>query len=458
MPLIRFSPDARDDLTLEKACENVLVTGATGSAKTTAVLALIAKTYLRNGFGGLVLCAKEDEADRWREYLDQTGRAADGRFFGIGAGLYFNFLEHEASRPGVFLENLVEMVLRVSTTQRVQSHGGDSEFWIPQKKKLIRNALELLMLAGERITLPGVYAVMRDTPQDAAGAKNRRARNEGVVFQFLSRAESRAQSPRQKKAITDLLDFYLREWPMLDKEVRMDVEADVTGTFDPLTRGELGELFCTTTNVTPEECFNGAVIVINIPERVHYEAARHCGLIWMQAFQRAADRRRYAVPTTRPLFEMIDECHLFAGDDDEKFASTSRSQGVSIVRACQNYPLLKSGYGKDADKVDGMVGNHVTKICCRNGDPQTADWQSKMVGERMMPRLSVSANGRAGGDAYSLSVSESRERVCPPWRFADLKNAGEEHGGIAEAVVIRPGHRWRGKHPYLVARFRQFPP
>jgi hypothetical protein len=457
MPLIRFSPDPRDDLTLEKACENVLVTGATGSAKTTAVLALIAKTYLCNGFGGLVLCAKEDEADRWREYLDQTGRAADGRFFGIGAGLYFNFLEHEASRPGVFLENLVEMMLRVSTTQRVQSHGGDSEFWIPQKKKLIRNALELLMLAGERITLPGVYAVMRDTPQDAAVAKNRRARNEGVVFQFLSRAESRAQSPRQKKAITDLLDFYLREWPMLDKEVRLDVEADFTGTFDPLCRGELGELFCTTTNVTPEECFNGAIIVVNIPERVHYEAARHCGLIWAQCFQRAADRRRYVAPTTRPLFEMIDECHLFAGDDDHLFSSTSRSQGVSIVRACQNYPLLKSGYG-NPDKVDGMAGNHVTKICCRNDDPQTVDWLSKMAGERMQPRMSVSANGRAGGDDYSLSISESKERVCPSWRFAHLANAGAEHGGIAEAVLIRPGHYWRGKYPYLVARFRQFPP
>jgi hypothetical protein len=457
MRLIRYSPHPKDDLTLEKAYENFLVTGSTGSAKTTAVLALLAKTYLRNGFGGLVLCAKEDEADRWRQYLDETGRAADGRFFGIGAGLHFNFLEHEASRPGVFLENLVEMMVRVSTTQNVQATGGDSHFWIPQKKKLIRNALELLMLAGERLTLPQVYAVMRDTPTDASAAKNRRAKHDGLVFQLLNRAENQAQSPRHKKAITDLLDFYVREWPMLDKEVRLDVEADFTGTFDSVCRGELGELFCTTTNVTPEECFNGAIIVINIPERVHYEAARHCGLIWMQCFQRAADRRRYVAPTTRPLFEIVDEAHLFAGDDDHLFSSTSRSQGVSIVRACQNYPMLKTAYG-NADKVDAMTGNHVTKICCRNDDPQTVDWLSKMAGERMQPRMSVSANGRAGGDDYSLSISESKERVCPSWRFAHLANAGAEHGGIAEAVIIRPGHYWRGKHPYLVARFRQFPP
>ena len=59
-----------------------MITGQTGKGKTSGPGRLLAKAYLRAGFGGLVLCAKVDEADLWRKYLGETGREADGIFFG----------------------------------------------------------------------------------------------------------------------------------------------------------------------------------------------------------------------------------------------------------------------------------------------------------------------------------------------------------------------------------------
>src|ERR1700749_3283555 len=72
--LCRLSSSPKDALTLADAKTGVLITGQTGRGKTSGPGRLLAKAYLRAGFGGLVLCAKIDEADLWRKYLRETGR------------------------------------------------------------------------------------------------------------------------------------------------------------------------------------------------------------------------------------------------------------------------------------------------------------------------------------------------------------------------------------------------
>ncbi len=74
--LCRLSSSAKDALTLADAKTGVLITGQTGKGKTSGPGTMLAKAYLRAGFGGLVLCAKIDEADLWRKYLRETGREA----------------------------------------------------------------------------------------------------------------------------------------------------------------------------------------------------------------------------------------------------------------------------------------------------------------------------------------------------------------------------------------------
>src|SRR6201990_1093313 len=95
LPLCRLSSSAKDTLTLADGKTGVLITGQTGRGKTSGPGRLLAKAYLRAGFGGLVLCAKIDEADLWRNYLRETGREADGIFFGENAEHSFNFLSYE---------------------------------------------------------------------------------------------------------------------------------------------------------------------------------------------------------------------------------------------------------------------------------------------------------------------------------------------------------------------------
>ena len=100
LPLVRFSERAEDTWTLADAFQGVSIMGENGSGKTSGSGKHFLRKFLQNGFGGLVLCFKTDEADLWRSYLQDAGREADGRIFGVDEAFRFNFMDYEAESSG----------------------------------------------------------------------------------------------------------------------------------------------------------------------------------------------------------------------------------------------------------------------------------------------------------------------------------------------------------------------
>ena len=166
LPLVHFSERPADIWTLGDSFQGVCIMGENGSGKTSGSGRLLARKYLQNGFGGLVLCFKTDEADLWRSYLKAAGREDDGRFFSVNEALRFNFIDWEARSSGVdFAENLVTLLIDIASIQkRTEATGSEAHFWLPQKKKLIRNLIALLLLAKESIQLPTLYELIVSAP------------------------------------------------------------------------------------------------------------------------------------------------------------------------------------------------------------------------------------------------------------------------------------------------------
>src|SRR5580704_16066316 len=63
--------------TVADAQAGVAVFGATGSGKTTGPGQLLARAYLHEGMGGLVLCAKAEERAQWEAWAKAAGRSDD---------------------------------------------------------------------------------------------------------------------------------------------------------------------------------------------------------------------------------------------------------------------------------------------------------------------------------------------------------------------------------------------
>src|SRR6266498_4188809 len=67
-PLLYLSNSQQDAWRIRDACEGTQIFGATGSGKTTGSGRALARAFLENGFGGVVLCAKPDEPELWKQY------------------------------------------------------------------------------------------------------------------------------------------------------------------------------------------------------------------------------------------------------------------------------------------------------------------------------------------------------------------------------------------------------
>ena len=348
LPLVRFSARKEDVWTLRDACQGVLIMGENGSGKTSGSGELLAHKYLQAGFGGLVLCFKTDEADLWRSYLKRAGRESDGRYFSAENEFRFNFLDYEARGSGVdFAENLVTLLVDIASIQkRTEASGSEAHFWLPQKKKLIRNAIELLLMAEKPIQLRTLYSMIVSAPKEVREAGDDQWQKESALFALLQQAEARASDHPEWELITN---YWMRERPALASKTRETIDADFTGMFDPLTRGKIGELFGTETNLTPDDILDGKVVIIDIPIAKYREVGQYAALIWAQLFQRAVDRRRYEAPAGRPVFLWEDEAHYFTIEQDALFQTTARSKGISVVRLTQNLPNFLDAYGAMAN-------------------------------------------------------------------------------------------------------------
>ncbi len=189
---------------LDHAFQGVQVFGGTGSGKSTGSGQAIARAFLDANLGGLVLTAKADEAGVWRQYAKDANRERDLIVVEEGAGYRFNFLRYELKRPGVgagHTENLVNLfcsVLEASERRNGQSGSSDS-YWQRTLKQLLRNAIDLAVLAIDDLDLPSLYRIVTSAPVSRADVTDEEWRKESACFALLEVAAGKAEQKGRRR-------------------------------------------------------------------------------------------------------------------------------------------------------------------------------------------------------------------------------------------------------------------
>ncbi len=123
--------------TVRDACTGCIVFGMTGSGKSSGPLYKIANKILSLGYGGVVFCAKPDEAATWIKYAEQTNRIGDLLFLSQET---FNYLDAEAKRESIGggqVENLVNLYLEIVNLANFKK----LEPQLPFKRKLVGHSV-----------------------------------------------------------------------------------------------------------------------------------------------------------------------------------------------------------------------------------------------------------------------------------------------------------------------------
>lgn len=481
-PLLRLG--RRDRLTIGDLCEGALILGGTGSGKTSGSGQAIARAMLEAGFGGLVLCAKVDEAERWRDYAYRAGREHCLITVDARAAARFNFLDYTQAteaRAG-FDHNLVDVMARVAEAAAIadtSSGDGDNRFFRDAALEMLAHAFPILRAAYGRLRLKDVLALIKSAPVSLEQAGQKTWQTDSFCSQTLLTAAHRAKrDPAIEQVLEDHADYWMVQFPQLGERTRSSIVATLTSTIYPFLSGKLAQLFCSDTTVVPELTHEGAIILLDLPVKDYGRMGAVAQQIFKYLWQRATERRP-AGKRTRPVFLFADECQFFLNSYDAEFLSTARQARACTIYMTQDkatfYAQLGGKGGRDV--AEALIGKFQTRIFHANTDLDTNRYAADIIGKtthyRSIETLARGWNSGAsgtqteqdgsygGGDGANISrqLGETayQDYVLPPEEFGrSLRTGGPDNRGRVDAILIRNGRRWKAtRRNYLKAAFRQ---
>jgi hypothetical protein len=351
-------------------------------------------------------------------------------------------------------------VLEVAERNNAGSGGREDEgYWRRANRQLMRNVVDLLVIATGRITVPDLYRAVISAPMSLEQIRSDEWKGKSFCFQCLAEADRRPKTVVQQSDFEIVADYFLVEFPALSDKTRSVVVSTFTSMVDVLNRGILRQLFCTDTNVTPEAAEDGKIILIDLPVKEFAEVGVFAQVLWKYAFQRTIERRDVAA-NGRPVFLWADEAQHFVTSYDMQFQTTCRSARVATVLLTQNVSNFYAALGgndKGRSEAASLFANLNTKVFHANGDPVTNEWAASVVGRTLQQFANGNSSSSPEDQAAAMlgldwlgqsrsataGFSEAYEFEVQPAAFTQLRTGGPANRGVVDAIVFQNGRVFR---------------
>ncbi len=468
-PLIKFSRDNKQDWwTIRDAVRGVQIFGGIGSGKSSGSGRTFAKTFLKNGFGGLVLCAKPDERENWERLAKETGREDDLIIFGEDTSYQFNPLEYELTRAGkgageVF--NLSYLFMEIyKMGNRFSGAGGEKggeRYWDAALKRCINRLIQLLKLAKEQVSIENMIKLLSfaltEEEVDQLGKLSDKEiltwADDNYCIDCIIKAGNNSEDAELQAEYELVKGYFLREFARLDDRSKPIIKESFLGLVEPFTSGILKKYFSAGTNLYPEATFEGKIIVLDFPVKEYLASGIYAQGIYKLLWQQAAERRN-TNENLVPIFLWVDESQLFLSDYDQIFQTTARSSQACTVFISQNISNYYSAIGGNNPqaKVDSLLGNLGTKIFHANNDAVTNEWAGKTIGKAFMNITSVNVGK---GQSQNAGIQQQLHFQVEPREFTTLKSGGKMNDFDVEGIITIAGREWSTKRNFMKVLFNQ---
>ena len=460
-----------------------LITGATGSGKSSGAGRFAAHAMLKSGFGMCILCAKKDEQKRWLRYIEEVAphRMNDLVVFNKQSELNFNFLQYEMNRKGEGagdVLNAVEALMSLNEQNKVYLSGGsggkDERFWDLSLRRLISRCITTLKLSDEEVSVANMRRLVsdcfKDDEPDQYKKLEQEATNEGIdpqkrkkaideldqwiasnyFLQILLKISNKDFDPHDSEDVELTLNYWIKEFPKIGEKATSIVVESFMGIVEPfLNRGVLKSQFSQglSPELLPEEIYrSNKIVIVDFPIKEFGIAGIYASTIYKTTFQAAMERRDIESESApRPIGLWIDEYQQFCTHKtDSQFQATARSSWVATVYITQNINNIYYVMGNDqpAAKAKSLLGNLNLKYFASNDNYDTNIWASNMIGQHLMDfqNLNISKDME-----ISKSKHQHLQYKVTPDHFTVLKTGRRENNYIVETIVFKSGKTW-GKH------------
>ncbi len=476
--LISFSGHPLDDWTVRDAVRGVQVFGGIGSGKTSGSGKALATSFLKSGFGGIILTGKVDETELWIDYAKRAQRQKDLIVFGAKSPYRFNPLQYEMNRAGEGAgetDNIVALFTSIiKMGNRLGGNGGgggDDPFWDMALQRCMKAAVDLLKLAGEEITVSNISKVIREAPtgenyfhdywrltemanenQEAHEELNRWAEQSYTIYCMVW-AESKDLQGRDVRAFDVVSSYFLSDFATLAEKTRSSITEYFYAFATPFRSGLLAEFFSedSSKEILPEVTFKGKIIILDFPVKKYLQVGIYAQSIYKRMWQQAVERRdtkKYPVP----VFMWVDEAQYFLNEEDMMFQTTARSSRACTVMLSQNISNYYATIGgkNPKERVNSLLGNLATKIFHANNDFVTNEWAANTIGKTFQSKTTSNS-----GKNDSVSVTEALNYQVEPQEFTVLRSGAEFNNFDVEGIITVAGKEWSNGRNHIKGVFNQ---
>jgi len=487
-PLITFSGEDTS-LNIAQAVTSILITGGTGSGKSSTSSKLLANALIREKFGGIVLICKPEEADNWIAWCHKHDRLDDIILLEEGGQEYFNFIEVSQRTKGLsYSDNIFQLLNTIiqAAAEKESGHSNDI-FWEKSLRALVLHLIDLSMLAFDGVDIQLLYDLTISAPKPLEDNQPEGTKHKETIFKkAVSIAKSKVATliakwretqdaevldsmnefqyeavlvdavPEYRK-FKKLDEFFMNTYYNITSKTRGIIDFSVTGFLEELLREPIYSLFCRyKSTFSPEDCYTkGSIILINLPVMIYEKAGQYAQMLVKYVFQKIWEKRDMK-ENERPVFIFADECQNVLLKSDADFLGASRGNRISTIYITQHLSAIYSNLGgvNSVDKGNHLLGNLATHIYHANGHQQTNQFAADQIG-----RYYMEDNSSSMSFGHDFSMSESSrydlQYAVQPSEFMGLKTGGPENNFICEAYIVMQGKKFSNGAHFKKIRFNQ---
>jgi len=360
-------------------------------------------------------------------------------------------------------ENILQVLKTVIRASEEKSSGkGDDPFWETALDMLIYNVIDFCKLAYGKVSVRLMYDIVQSIPKpDNVNDENMSAYEHAfeAAKQNILKQVDAWENVQPVEVLQSLLseidnddavcaalpdarmlklfdEFFGETYLNLSEKTRSIIDFSFSGFLYRLLLEPVYTLFCSRASTfTPEDCFDGKIIIINLPVKIHQKIGRDCQIMFKYIWQRAMEKRNVKV-NDRPVFLWADEAQNFLHEHDADYQATARSSRIATVYISQNLPNYHANMGgaKSKYKVESFLGTLATKIFHANADVETNRYASELIGDEYYEETSRSSS-MAGDFSASRTRSLKIDRAVRPEAFVRLKTGSPTNDFKVEAFL-----------------------
>lgn len=441
-------------------------------------LALSILRYLRSGM--LVLSSAPTDLEMWQELCAMAGRSEDFIVFGPRHKHTFNLVNGLVGL-GMDSKDIAKAIKTIGGSMDgddEQAGGGNTDkFWPIKTRQGLETACEVIRMGDDVFSIPKLHEFIVTAPPNVLAVADPRSMSaeewgkhpasawrQGYHFQCFERAFKKASTPQEKADFENAQKFWLTEWPGMgsDSKTRSSIEAGMTGLLHVFNSGLVRTLISADTTLPLKVLDDGKIIFVDMSVGQYGSS----GAVVMNSLRYYAQQyvlRRHPGRWVNPIILWMDEAGKLVNPADSFYLTESRKFGGASVFLAQSMRSFQAAMPGDKGKAlaEVLMGCFATKCLHAIGDPGTAEWAAKLLGQEIKTTYGWSPDHHQkpwellrGHGRININGSERLAWCVEPKEFMHDMRTGE--GGVSDAYIILSGNIFPDGKAYRKVDFHAF--